>query len=103
MSALRNWTLSTYTTGQWTTLAKAPAKIRSLVIANTAGESATVSARIANGDTDGRAVILPDTAIDAGGSQVLDLCQLNLGRADTLQFQFSVAGVNVTASGEIED
>ena len=100
MTALRNWTLSTYTNGIWTTLARAPAKIRSLIIANTAGSAVTVSARISNGEAEGRAVILPATEIEAGKSEVLDLCQLNLGRADTLQFQFSAAGVNVTASGE---
>lgn len=100
MPEIRNWTIKTYTNDTWTTLVKAPAKIRSIIIANTAGADATVSARIANGETDDRAIIIPPLSVEAGVSQVVDLCQLNLGRADTLQFRISVAGVNVTASGE---
>lgn len=102
MFQLRNWTLSSYANATWTTLVRAPAKIRSLIIANTSEEDATVSARVANGESAPRAIILPDTVIEAGTAQVLDLCQLNLGRSDTLQFRFSAGGVNVTASGEGE-
>lgn len=100
---LRNWTVNDYETDQWTDLVNAPAVVRTVIIANSSDGSASVSARISNGrgaNAEERAVILPPTFIDSGESRVFDLCQLNLGRNDALQFRFSVTDVAATASGE---
>lgn len=100
MRKLRNWTIQGSESGSWHTLVKAPAVIRSLIIANTAEAAASVRARVSRGPDDERSIILPTLELEAGKAEVLDVCQLNLGRSDELQFQFSIAGVDVTASGE---
>lgn len=97
----RNWTLNSYTNNTWTSLAEAEAVIESLIVANTGASAATVSMRISNGPTQERAIILPWLEVLAGSSTVIDLKQLNLGRADHLQVKATAAGVHFTASGEI--
>lgn len=100
MANLRNWTINAYTKDEWTTLAKAPVIIRSLIIANSGSSTAKATVRISNGPDDERAVILPETEIFAGESQVFDLCQLNLGQNDVLQVKIDEDDVSVAASGE---
>lgn len=98
--SLRNWTINEYTPDEWETLAQAPARIRSLIIANTGAAAATVSARITNGSTEERAIIIPALSVAAGEAEVVDLCLINLGRSDQLQVQADAADVHFTASGE---
>lgn len=99
-ASLRNWAEPKYVPGEWLDYARAPAIVRSIIITNPSTDDASVSVRLSDGGGIERAVILPDTLIEAGKSYVIDLCQLNLGRSDVLQVMRSGPGVSVVASGE---
>lgn len=100
MSSLRNWTHKTTDT-DWAVLAKANALVTALIVANTSQNDAIFSIRIIEGSAE-RATIIKDAEVKAGESIVVDVCRLNLGRSDSMQVKASQAGVDFTASGEID-
>lgn len=97
----RNFTLNTYTNATWTDLAKAPAVIRSIIIANTTAAAIVASLRLSDGPNTERAQIVPGVSVAANSSITIDLGSLSLGRSDILQAKAAAAGVHFCASGEI--